>query len=326
MSLEKVIDIRNLVLEFETDYDTLRILNGIDFYIGKGETLGIVGESGSGKSVTAQAIMGLLNSPPAVIKGEIEFDGKNLLKLSQEEMQDIRGNRISMIFQEPMTSLNPVFTIGNQLSEVFRSHQGMNKQEAHQSAIEALKKVNISSPEKRVRQYPYQLSGGLRQRVMIAMALACRPELLIADEPTTALDVTIQAQVLDLMRHLKEEIHTSIAFITHDLGVVSEMCSRVLVFYCGEIMEEVSTEVLFKNPKHPYTQGLLNSLPQIGKKGRLQTIPGSVPAVRDFPTGCVFYSRCAHCMEICKEKKPPFVTVGENHKARCFLYTEEVSS
>ena len=248
MEKEKIIEVKDLKLYFDGDYGTTQILNGINFDIHAGETLGIVGESGCGKSQTAMSIMRLNK---ARIEGEINFKGQNMLTLPMKDMRKIRGNDISMIFQDPMTCLNPVFTIGHQLSEVFRLHQGMSKKEAWEASVNALKMVNVAMPEKRVKEYPYQLSGGMRQRVMIAMALACKPQLLIADEPTTALDVTIQAQVLDLMRNLRDETGTAIAFITHDLGVVSEMCDRAIVLYCGEVMEEASTEELFRNPMHP---------------------------------------------------------------------------
>jgi len=279
-----------------------------------------VGESGCGKSQTAMSIMRLNK---ARLEGEINFKGQNVLKLPMKEMRKIRGNEISMIFQDPMTCLNPVFTIGHQLSEVFRLHQGMNKAEAWEASINALRMVNVAMPEKRVKDYPYQMSGGMRQRVMIAMALACKPQLLIADEPTTALDVTIQAQVLDLMRQLRDETGTAIAFITHDLGVVSEMCERAIVLYCGEIMEEASTEELFKNPMHPYTEGLLNALPKPGQRdGKLYVIPGVVPPAGKFPKGCVFAPRCKYATDKCHAEKPEAKIVGEGHVVRCFRYEE----
>ena len=318
---ENVIDIQDLKVFFDNDYETIQILNGINFSIRAGETLGIVGESGCGKSMTALSIMRLLKSPPARIEGQILFRGEDILKASVKRMREIRGNEISMIFQDPMTSLNPVFTIGYQLREVFRLHQGMTKEQATEASIQALRMVNVALPERRINDYPYQLSGGMRQRVMIAMALACKPHLLIADEPTTALDVTIQAQVLDLMRKLRDETGTAIAFITHDLGVVSEMCERAVVLYCGEIMEEASTETLFEDPKHPYTMGLLNALPHPGSRSeKLYVIPGMVPQAGHFPKGCVFAPRCEYATERCHAEKPSLTTLEEGHKVKCFRY------
>ncbi len=316
-----VLSISDLKLSFESDYGTTQILNGISFDIRKGETLGIVGESGCGKSMTALCVMRLLKTPPACIEGSIRFSGKELLGLSRKEMREIRGNQMSMIFQDPMTSLNPVFTIGQQLDEVFMLHQGLSKLEARLRSVDMLRKVNIALPEKRVNEYPFQLSGGMRQRVMIAMALACRPKLLIADEPTTALDVTVQAQVLDLMRGLQIETGTAIAFITHDLGVISEMCERAIVFYCGEIMEEAPIETLLSRPKHPYTQGLLGALPKFGRKSKkLYVIPGMVPPAGQFPKGCVFEPRCSKSTAHCRLNKPHGIQLNENHQVRCFLY------
>ncbi len=322
---ESVIKVKELKLEFDTDYQyKLRILNGISFEIREGETLGIVGESGCGKSMTALSIMRLLDTPPAHLSGEIEFEGKNLLDLKMDEIRDIRGNKISMIFQEPMTSLNPVYTIGNQLEEVLMLHQGLGRKDARLAAIDLLRSVSVALPEKRIRNYPYQLSGGMRQRVMIAMALACRPKLLIADEPTTALDVTIQAQVLDLMRKLKSEMGTAIAFITHDLGVVYEMCERVVVLYCGEIMEEAPVDRLFAAPLHPYTNGLLDSLPKIGHRNeKLHIIPGTVPPAGKYPEGCVFAPRCEFATERCRTEKPALTKVESGkRKVRCFRAQE----
>ena len=319
---EKVLQVKDLELWFVNEFGAKKILNGISFDIYKGETLGIVGESGCGKSVTSLSIMRLLNEPPATLRGEINFQGRNLLTLSEKQMQPIRGNRISMIFQEPMTSLNPVFTIGNQLTETFTMHQGLSKKEAKEKCIELLRMVRIPEPEQRFDEFPYQLSGGMRQRVMIAMALACQPELLIADEPTTALDVTIQAQVLELMKDLQKEMGTSIAFITHDLGVISEMCDRVVVLYCGEVVEEALVDDIFDAPTHPYTIGLLSTLPKIGSEERLAVIPGVVPPAGKFPTGCVFAPRCKYATEKCHACKPDLVEVGEGHRARCFRYAE----
>ena len=282
-----------------------------------------MGESGCGKSMTSLCIMQLLQCPPAKIKGSIQLQGRELLKLSDKQMQAVRGNQISMIFQEPMTSLNPVFTIGDQLMETFMLHQGLSRKQAESRAIELLKMVKIPLPEQRMKEFPYQLSGGMRQRVMIAMALACQPELLIADEPTTALDVTIQAQILDLMRELQKDMGTAIAFITHDLGVVSEMCNRVIVLYCGEVMEEANVDDIFDDPKHPYTEGLMATLPKFDQPGHLATIPGTVPPSGKYPTGCVFAPRCKYATEQCHGCKPPLVDLGDNHKVRCFRYVEE---
>ena len=319
-----VLRVQDLKLWFDNDFGTTQILNGIDFEIYPGETLGIVGESGCGKSMTSLCTMRLLNTPPARIGGKIMLKDTNLLELSEKEMREIRGNRISMIFQEPMTSLNPLFTLGNQLSETYRLHQGLNKKEALEKSVEILRKVRVALPEQRVKEYPHQLSGGMRQRVMIAMALACQPELLIADEPTTALDVTIQAQVLDLMRDLQKEMGTAIAFITHDLGVINEMCDRVIVLYCGEVMEEAERSDLFANPKHPYTEGLLSTLPKFGIKEKLATIPGNVPPAGHFPVGCVFSPRCPYATDKCRDCKPGLTTLENGHKVRCFRYSDLV--
>ena len=318
---EVVLKIKNLNMGFKTDYGYLPIIHDINYEIYSGETLGVVGESGCGKSVTSLCIMRLLNG--GVVEGEIELDGQNLLTLSERQMQAIRGNQIAMIFQEPMTSLNPVFTVGYQLTEALRRHQGMNKKDAWARAIEMLDLVRIAEPDQRMKEYPYQLSGGMRQRVMIAMALACRPRLLIADEPTTALDVTIQAQVLDLMRGLQKELGTSILFITHDLGVIREMADRVIVMYCGEIMEEATVTDLFKDPKHPYTSGLLSTLPKYGQPGELPTIEGMVPPAGEFPVGCVFSPRCPYATEECKNVKPQMQTLENGHRVRCFRYAKE---
>jgi len=322
MEKDIVLSVKDLELWFKGDYGAVKILNKVSFDINKGETLGIVGESGCGKSMTSLCIMQLLNNN-AVINGSIKLRGRELLALSDKQMQQVRGNQISMIFQEPMTSLNPVFTVGNQLAETFMLHQGLSRKEAEMKAVELLEMVKIPLPEQRVKEYPYQLSGGMRQRVMIAMALACRPELLIADEPTTALDVTIQAQILDLMRGLQKDMGTAIAFITHDLGVVYEMCDRVLVLYCGEVMEEAKVEELFGNPKHPYTDGLMSTLPKFDQPGKLPTIPGTVPPSGKYPKGCVFAPRCPYATEQCVAEKPPLVELEGEHKVRCFRYAEE---
>lgn len=321
MNENLALQVRDLRVQIETDTATLDILHGISFDIYKGETLGIVGESGCGKSMTALSIM-RLTQKNVKVSGDITLDGESLLEMPMKDFRKIRGNRMSMIFQEPMTSLNPVFTVGHQLMEVFRLHQGMDKRKAREQSIEALRMVNVPMPEKRVDCYPYQLSGGLRQRVMIAMALACRPELLIADEPTTALDVTIQAQVLDLMCKLRDELGTAIAFITHDLGVVSELCARTIVLYCGEIMEQGNTRDLLTEPLHPYTEGLKASLPERGSQGRLHVIPGSVPSALDFPRGCVFAPRCPYATERCTAEKPDLYDLGGGRNVRCFRYEE----
>ena len=274
---KRVLDINDLNVGFSSYGETTKIVTDVSFHIDEGETVGIVGESGCGKSMTALSVMRLIKCPPGYIKGEIRLNGKNLLELSERQMCDVRGKDVSMIFQEPMTSLNPVITIGKQLMEVFRSHEKMTREEAWKKSVEALELVKIASPEQRMKEYPHQLSGGMHQRVMIAMALSCRPRLLIADEPTTALDVTIQAQILKLMRDLKETLDTSVMLITHELGVVREVCSRAIIFYCGQVIEEGPVEELFENPCHPYTQGLLKSLPVMGSRDRLYVIPGTVP-------------------------------------------------
>jgi oligopeptide/dipeptide ABC transporter ATP-binding protein len=323
-SIKKVLDVENLNVSFKNADSQTKIINDISFHIDEGETLGVVGESGCGKSITALSVMRLLNTPPATITGNIKFEGKNLIDLSKKEIRDIRGNRISMIFQEPMTSLNPVLTVGQQLMEVFTVHQGLSKQEARRKSIEALKMVNIAMPEQRIDEYPHQFSGGMRQRVMIAMALSCNPKLLIADEPTTALDVTIQAQILRLMKKLKNELGTAIMFITHDLGVVYEICSRAIILYCGQIVEEAKVSDLFNNPLHPYTEGLLSSLPVLGVSDKLNVIPGSVPSANQFPEGCIFNPRCEHVMEKCKFKIPPALELPNGHKVRCWLRCEDM--
>ncbi len=290
----------------------------------EGETLGIVGESGSGKTVTALSILRLIPSPPGKIEcGEIIFENKNLLHLSREDMRRIRGSKISMIFQEPMTSLNPVFRVGEQISEVIRLHQGLSKKDALNKSIEMLRLVGIPSPQKRVFDYPHQMSGGMRQRVMIAMALSCRPKLMIADEPTTALDVTIQAQILNLMQKLKEEIRTSVILITHNMGVIAETAQKVIVMYAGKIMEYGPVEDVFEKPRHPYTENLLESIPrldQIGTKKRLKVIPGIVPSLFNLPVGCRFNDRCSKSFAICSEEEPPLFLIGTDHYSRCWLY------
>ena len=315
-----LLSVRDLKTYFYTDDGVVPAVDGVSFELERGGTLGIVGESGCGKSVTSLTVMGLVPQPPGKIEGGvIEFDGRDLLKLSEAEMLHIRGNEISMIFQEPMTSLNPVFTVGDQISEAIILHQGASKAEARKKAIEMLRLVGIPSPEQRIDDYPHQMSGGMRQRVMIAMALSCNPKLLIADEPTTALDVTIQAQILDLMRELRRELGTAIMMITHDLGVIAELVEKVVVMYTGRIVEAADTYSIFKNPKHPYTIGLLASIPRLDSDGsRLKAIPGTVPTPGNFPTGCGFHPRCAFATELCARKQPPSFNVGDDHYVACW--------
>ena len=318
---ENLLEVKNLVTSFHTERGVVRAVDGVSFNIPKGKTVGLVGESGCGKSVTSLSILRLIQSPPGKItNGEILFEGEDLLKLNDAQMRKVRGNRISMIFQEPMTSLNPVFTIGNQIGEVFRIHQGADKKEARDRAIEMLRLVKIPAPEKRVDEYPHQLSGGMRQRVMIAMALACRPELLIADEPTTALDVTIQAQILDLMAELQQELNMSILMITHDLGVVAEVCDHVIVMYCGKIAEEAPVEQIFNAPQHPYTIGLLSSIPKLGEKvDVLPTIEGNVPSPGNLPRGCRFQDRCNKVHDQCRQEEPALYQTATGHQTACYL-------
>ncbi|MGB6068520.1 MAG: ABC transporter ATP-binding protein [Desulfomonilaceae bacterium] len=319
----QLLKIGSLRTVFNTEDGTAAAVDGVDLNVGYGETLGLVGESGCGKSVTALSIMRLIASPPGkIVSGEILFEGTDLLKLSEPEMRKIRGNDISMIFQEPMTSLNPVFKVQDQIAEVFRVHRSMSKREAADAAVVMLKKVGIPSPEKRAKDYPHQLSGGMRQRVMIAMALACDPKLILADEPTTALDVTIQAQILELMNEIKTEKGTGIILITHDLGVVAEMADRVAVMYTGKIVEEAPVDSLFSSPQHPYTIGLLESIPRIGDetkgKSRLHVIKGMVPDMRKLPPGCTYQDRCPEVQEICKEP-PALEKKSSGHLVRCWM-------
>lgn len=321
--MQRLLEVKNLRTYFFTEDGVVPAVDGVNFHINAGETLGVVGESGCGKSVTSISILRLVpNVSGKIMEGsEILFQGKDLLKLTEKEMRQIRGNDISMIFQEPMTSLNPVMKIGKQLSEVLILHQNKTKQEALEISIEMLGLVGISRPEKIVHEYPHSLSGGMRQRVMIAMALACNPQLLIADEPTTALDVTIQAQILQLMRKLKSDFNASVMLITHNLGVVAETCQRVIVMYAGKVVEEGSVYEIFEEPKHPYTQGLLKSVPRLHTKTEvLDSIPGSVPNPLKMPKGCRFEPRCSKAMPICKEKQPELTILGEERTVRCFLY------
>ncbi len=323
-----LLEVENLQTHFRGPDGVNRAVDGVNFHVNAGETVAIVGESGCGKSVTAMSILRLIPEPPGKIAGAIRFNGRDLLKLSDREMRAIRGNEISMIFQEPMTSLNPVLTVGRQIGETLRLHQGMSRQQAEARAVEMLKLVGIPEPERRVKEYPHQLSGGMRQRVMIAIALACNPKLLIADEPTTALDVTIQAQILDLMRDLKRTVGAAIVIITHDLGVVAEVAERVIVMYAGRKVEEASVEKLFRAPRHPYTQGLLGSMPKLGssltgEETRLQEIPGLVPSLKKKLEGCVFASRCAHATDLCRKVAPGLEEKAEGHIAACHYAIKE---
>ena len=326
---EPVLEIRDLVTEFRTDSGTVRAVDGVSFEIPARTTLGVVGESGSGKSVTALSVMRLIASPPGKIaSGSIKYGGKDLLTLPLAEMRKIRGNRIAMIFQEPMTSLNPVFTVGDQVGEAVRLHQQKTKAEARKIAIEMFELGGIPSPEERIDNYPHQLSGGMRQRVMIAMALACKPDLLIADEPTTALDVTIQAQILDLLRSLQRDLGMSILLITHDLGVVAETCDEVVVMYAGRVVERAATEALFAGPRHHYTAGLLRSVPSYGddhgdgiERSRLVEIPGMVPSLADLPIGCKFAERCEAAQDLCRAEEPALVQLGTSF-VRCHFPVE----
>lgn len=319
-----LLEVKNLKTQFKVKGGVVNAVNGIDFEINKGEVLAIVGESGSGKSVTSLSILNLIPNPPGkIFGGEILFNGEDLLKKTQKEMQDIRGDKISMIFQEPMTSLNPVLTIGRQISETIIKHQKIKKDEAMAASIKMLELVGIPNPDKRINEYPHQLSGGMRQRVMIAMALSCNPELLIADEPTTALDVTIQAQILDLILHLKDKLNTAILLITHDLGVVAETADKVVVMYCGKIVEKASVKEIFAKPLHPYTEGLLLSIPKVDEKvDQLFMIQGMVPNPLKMPKGCSFNDRCSKCLDICMEEEPELIDY-EGRKVSCFLYSNK---
>ena len=318
---ETLLKVDTLSTWFYTDDGIVKAVNDVSFSLNKGHTLGIVGESGCGKSITSLSVMRLIDSPPGkIVGGKIVFKGEDLLAKSEEEMRRVRGKRIAMIFQEPMTSLNPVYTVGRQIEEALLIHETMTKKEAKRRALEMLRLVRIPLPEKRFDEYPHQLSGGMRQRVMIAIALACSPELLICDEPTTALDVTIQAQILALIDELKEKTGTSVIMITHDLGVISEITDEVLIMYAGEIVEYAPKAQLFKNPLHPYTQGLIACVPKLSRDSdRLQTIEGTVPSFDDMPAGCTFWPRCPFAESICKEKKPPLIDCG-NRTVRCHRY------
>lgn len=317
-----VLEVQNLKTYFYVDDMVAKAVDGVSFQLKKGETLAIVGESGSGKSITSLSIMRLIDPPGKIIAGSsIVLDGEELLTLPESEIRKVRGNDIGMIFQEPMTSLNPVYTIGNQIAETLMKHKKMKKKEAYKKAIELLKLVGFPRAEEIVHEYPHQLSGGMRQRAMIAIAMSCNPKILIADEPTTALDVTIQAQILDLMLEMKEKFDSSILLITHDLGVVAEVADRVLVMYGGQIVEQGTVRDIFTNPKHPYTVGLLHSIPNLDvEMERLESIPGTVPASHRFPEGCRFAPRCKHAFDKCPIKNPELIDLDMNHKVRCYLY------
>lgn len=323
-----LLEVQQLETSFQRDRQQIKILRGVNFTIQKGEVLGLVGESGSGKSITSLSIMRLFHGTTGTIDaGSIKFNNKELTILSEKEMRKLRGKDISMIFQEPMTSLNPVMKVGKQLTEVIRLHLDYDKKQAERHAIDMLKKVGIGRAEEIIYEHPHQLSGGMRQRVMIAMAMACHPSLLIADEPTTALDVTIQAQILQLMKQLKEENDTAILLITHDLGVVAEMCDRVVVMYAGEVVEEATVFELFADPKHPYTKGLIASVPKLGeRKDELDSIKGQVPSPMNMPMGCKFAQRCERAMDICLQLEPPMYDTGMQAKCACWLYeTKDVN-
>ena len=320
MSKKELLNIEDLSIQYVTEDGTVNAVNGIEIKLNEGETLGLVGETGAGKTTTALGIMRLVPNPPGKItSGKIEFEGKNLLEVSEEEMRMTRGNKISMIFQDPMTSLNPVMTVGEQISEVIEIHQDLSKQDAMKKAEEMLELVGI--PGARANDYPHQFSGGMKQRVVIAISLACNPQLLIADEPTTALDVTIQAQVLDLMNNLKKEFNTAMILITHDLGVVSEVCDKVAIMYAGEIIEAASLEQLFTNPRHPYTLGLFGSIPNLeDETDRLNPIQGLMPDPTDLPKGCTFHPRCPYATDVCSKQEPKGTEIEGGHKVKCLIY------
>ena len=324
---DKLLDVNGLTVKFHSEDGAFTAVDDLSFIVRKGESVCIVGESGCGKSVTSLAIMGLLNIPPAEVTGEIDFEGRDLLKLSREQMRQIRGNQIAMIFQEPMTSLNPVFTCGYQIAEALTLHQGMDKAAARERALELMKLVGIPLPEKRLDDFPHQLSGGMRQRVMIAMALACNPSLLIADEPTTALDVTIQAQIMKLLRDLQQKLDMALILITHDMGVVAQMAQWVIVMYAGEEVERADVRTIFKNPMHPYTLGLLDSIPRLDSSSdeELATIEGTVPGMYDMPRGCKFEPRCKFATERCKTERPGLEDAGDGHMVRCFNFREALA-
>jgi peptide/nickel transport system ATP-binding protein/oligopeptide transport system ATP-binding protein len=320
-----LLKIKDLHTYFQTEDGEVKAVRGVDLAIGRGETLGVAGESGCGKSVTALSIMRLIPEPYGrIVQGRILFDGQDLIQITDEEMRRIRGNRISMIFQEPLTSLNPVYTVGSQISEAIQLHQGLSRRAALDIVAEMLDKVGIPDPEKRISDYPYQMSGGMQQRVMIAMALSCNPEMIIADEPTTALDVTIQAQILGLMNDLKTDFGTSILLITHDLGVIAEMAQWVAVMYAGQVVEYANVVDLFAENKHPYTMGLMDSIPKMSEPvpedRQLPAIPGTVPSLLNLPVGCAFQSRCKNAFDKCSREEPPLADIGSGHRVRCWLY------
>ena len=324
MAAETLLDIRGLKTWFATDDGVVRAVDGVDLHIDRGETLGVVGESGCGKTVTARSVLKLIDMPPGRFEGgQILWRGRDLIPLANAEMDKIRAREIAIIFQEPMTSLNPVYTVGQQIAEVVSLHEKLGKKQSIARAVEMLRLVNIPNPQRRVHDYPHQFSGGMRQRVMIAMALACSPKLLIADEPTTALDVTIQAQILELMQDMKERLGMAIMLITHAMGVVAETSQRVVVMYAGKVVEEAPVTSLFANPRHPYTQGLIRSIPRVDRaarhKERLEAIPGTVPSLLDPPPGCRFAARCKYAMDICIQAVPPLKDVGPGHRVACVL-------
>lgn len=318
----KLLEVKDLKTYFYTDEGVVKSVDGVSFSVDKGETLGVVGESGCGKSITSMSIMQLIGKPGKIVNGEIDFKGENLLNKSKEEMRKIRGKEIAMIFQEPMTSLNPVYTVGQQIMEAVLIHEDMTKEQARERAIQMLDLVKIPDAEKRLNSYPHEFSGGMRQRVMIAMALSCNPEFLICDEPTTALDVTIQAQILNLINELKEKTGTAVMMITHDLGVISEVADNVMVMYAGQVVEYTDVDTVFEKPLHPYTQGLINCIPKLGgQEEKLSTIKGMVPSFNDMPEGCLFCPRCEYAKDICRKERPELVDL-EGHQVRCFKYTD----
>ncbi len=323
-----LLEVRDLRTHFHTSDGVVKAVDGVDFHVNRGEVLGLVSESGCGKSVTSLSIMQLVPRPGRIESGEVIFDGRNVMDMNKAELEALRGDQVSMIFQQPQSSLNPVYHVGSQISEVYKIHRDLARKVGSEKAIAALREVGIPDPEQRRKSYPHEMSGGMAQRVMIAMALALEPKLLIADEPTTALDVTIQAQILDLMRALQRDHDTAVILITHDLGIVADMADRVAVMYAGEIVEEADVETLFTDPKHPYTQGLIGSVPVLGKvTSELAVIPGTVPSLIDLPTGCRFAPRCearvANGLKICTEQEPDPMDVGDGHTARCWLYSED---
>ena len=319
-----LLEVRDLHTSFFTPVGEVKAVNGISFNLDHGKVLGIVGESGSGKSVTAYSIMQILEKTGKIVSGSIKVDGKELVGLTEREMKNIRGNRISIIFQDPMTSLNPTYTIGHQLMEAILLHTNRNKKQAYDRAVEMLKLVNVNEPEKRMKQYPFEFSGGMRQRVMIAMALACEPDILIADEPTTALDVTIQAQILELMQSLQKELGMAIIMITHDLGVVAQMCDEVIVMYAGSICEQGTADEIFYNPKHEYTKGLMRSIPTVDNDGqKLQPISGTPIDLLNMPAGCAFAPRCEHAMKICLHQRCERMQINDDHQAACWMNVKE---